>query len=57
MLVELLIGIGLPVVEISLIIAVAKVLAKSQILIEIVKDRLHTRVVFERGSGHVLSFK
>ena len=24
---------------------------------KIIKDRLHTRVVFERGSCHVLSFK
>ena len=57
MFVELLIGIGLPVIEISLVVTVTKVLTKSQILVKIIKDRLHTGVVFARGSGHVLSFR
>ena len=52
MFVELLIGIGLPVIEISLVVTVAKVLAKSQILVKIVKNRLRTGIVFERGFGH-----
>jgi len=57
MLVELLISVALPIVEISLVVTITEVLAETQILIEVLEDSIHTRVVFERGSGHVLSFK
>jgi hypothetical protein len=51
-LVELLIGIGLPVIKIGFVVAIAEVLAKSQILIKIIKNTLQTSIVFEREFAH-----
>jgi hypothetical protein len=53
MLVELLVGITAPVVEIGLIEAITKVLAECQKLLKIIKDRCDSRVGSERGLAHV----
>ena len=52
MFVELLIGIGLPVIEISLVVAIAKVLAEFQIYFKILLDLCDSGVGFECGSCH-----
>jgi hypothetical protein len=55
MLVELLVRIALPVVQVALVVLVTKVLAKAKILLKVVKDLCYTGVGSERWTCHVLS--
>jgi hypothetical protein len=50
---ELLIGIAFPVVEVGFIEFVAVILAKTQKIFEIIKDRCDSGIGFERGLAHV----
>jgi hypothetical protein len=52
-LVELLVGITAPVIEIGFVETIAKVLAESLELLKVIKDRCDPRVGFERGLAHV----
>jgi hypothetical protein len=53
MLVELLIGITAPVIEIGFVEAISKVLAEGLELLKIIKDRCDSGIGFERGLAHV----
>jgi hypothetical protein len=52
-LVELLVSVGFPVIEILFVVTITKILAESQILLEVIKYLGYSMVGFERGLAHV----